>query len=74
MSVQDNDFESFYNQLVRDYPGKWVLVYKNKVLFADSSIDLVYDEYFKRKSEIECEILLVDTGEASFYDFTISSY
>lgn len=73
MTLQENDFEHFYNELVRDYPGKWVLISKNKVLFADSSIDLVYEEYFKKKSEIDCEILLVDTGEASFYDFTISS-
>ena len=73
MSLQANDFEQFYNELVRDYPGKWVLISKIKVLFADSSIDLVYEEYFKRKSEIDCEILLVDTGEASFYAFTIFS-
>ena len=73
MSLQANDFEQFYNELVRDYPGKWVLISKNKVLFADSSIDLVYEEYFKRKSEFDCDILFVDTGEASFYAFTISS-
>ena len=66
------EFDTFYNALVRDYAGKWVLVVDNEVRFADQSPNVVYEEYLKIKDSRKCQMLLVDDGEASFYDFEFS--
>ena len=65
-------FEAFYNALVRDYAGKWVLIVDGEVRFVDQSPNVVYEEYLKAKDTGKCQMLLVDDGEGSFYDFEFS--
>lgn len=65
------EFEDQYNNLVRDYGGKWVLLGDNEVIFADSSFNTVYERYLIEKSQKDCEIIHIDDGEAAFYAFTV---
>lgn len=60
-----------YDQLVKDYAGKYILFDEKEVLFADESFTVVYEQYKKLRTKKECKMTLVDEGEATLYGFRI---
>ncbi len=56
-----------YSDLQAIYAGKWIVVANDRVVFADVKFERAYEKYREFKSTQLCEILLVDSGDASFY-------
>ena len=60
-----------YNDLVRDYSGKYILYDSKEILFADESFKVVYEKYKKIRESKDCKMILVDEGEATLYGIRI---
>ena len=65
-------FRDLYADLVTKYAGRWVVLVKNKVIFVDKSFDLAFQRYLKVRDDPDSKMTLIDDGEGSFYDLTIS--
>ena len=62
-----------YNQLVKDYGGRCVLIRDQQVVFADKSFRIVLEYAEKKFSDRNWEIRRIDSGEAIFYRVEISN-
>ena len=65
--------EDNYNELVKDYGGKVVLIRDKKVVFADKSSKLVLQFAKDNFTDKNWIITRIDSGEAALYGFTIPS-
>lgn len=74
MSTIDMWLIDNYNEVMKKYSGKYVLIADNKIVFSDDSFDPVYDKFMELKNIKECKISLIDDGEASFYAIKLSNY
>ena len=68
MLTEDKWVYEHYNELIAEYAGRWVLIKKNRVIFADKRFDIVY----KKSKELcqtteECTIRRIDSGDAALY-------
>ena len=71
MQAHQHWIKAHYNSLIKSYGGKWVIVEKNKIIFADAAFDIVFNQYKKIKNKVDCQIALIETGNAAFYEFEI---
>jgi hypothetical protein len=44
-----------------------VIVEEDKIVFADDSFDIVFNQYKKLKNKENCKIALIETGDAVEY-------
>ena len=56
-----------YNQLVKDYGGRCVLIRNQKVVVADKSVQIVLEYAETNFPDRDWEIRRIDSGEAVFY-------
>lgn len=63
--------EKHSSELQRDYGGYWILVKKNKVIFADKAFDLVYNKANELCEQAECVIDRIDPGDGIIYAIDI---
>jgi predicted O-methyltransferase YrrM len=71
MQAHQNWIKAHYEQLIKSYGGKWVIVEKDKIIFADDSFDIVFNQYKKIENKENCKIALIESGDAAFYGFKI---
>lgn len=60
-----------YDDLVKEYSGKYILYDSNEILLADESFSVVYEEYKKIRHQKKCKMVLVDDGEATLYGINL---
>ena len=73
MQPHQHWIKAHYNSLIKSYGGKWVIVEKDKIVFADDSFNIVFNQYKKIKNKANCKIVLIETGDAGFYGFNLIS-
>ena len=71
MENQRNWIKTNYNTLVKSYGGKWVIVENNKVVFVAERFNAAFEQYKRLKNKENCEIALIETGDAAFYAIKI---
>ncbi len=69
MQAPQHWIKAHYNSLIKSYGGKWVIVEKDKIVFADDSFNIVFNQYKNIKNKDDCKIALIETGDAAFYGF-----
>ena len=73
MTTTNENVES-YDNLVLKYAGQWILINKNKVIFADKNFEIVMNKADKLKlNPNESEIEFIDSGDAVFYEIRIQN-
>ena len=73
MSSTQEWLEGHYNELVKEYGGQWVLIKDRSIVFADRNFKLVHSRMKNLNLKPnECKIEYIDSGDAVFYDITLS--
>ena len=62
-----------YNELVKKYGGRCILVREQQVVFSDISFDTVFDYAEKTYPDGNWEIRRIDDGEAAIYYIKLSN-
>ncbi len=64
MSTEEEWTSQNYDDLVKEYAGRWVLIKNNCVIFADKQFELVYNKAEEVcSSPDECVIRRIDSGD-----------
>ena len=53
-----------YNDVMKDYAGKYVLIANNKIEYSHEDFEPVYERYMELKKTKDCKISLIDDGNA----------
>jgi len=67
MQSYQNWIKAHYNSLIKSYGGKWVIAEEDKIVFADDSFNIVFNQYKKMENKENCKIALIETGDAVEY-------